>query len=91
MASKRVKIKGRVQGVSFRAWAEERAKNYGLDGWVRNTSDGAVEALFAGDDELVEQMVEDCADGPRPANVTAVEVVAEGETVEPGFKVLPTA
>ncbi len=91
MASKRVRITGRVQGVSYRAWTEERATRLGLDGWVRNTRDGAVEALFQGDGELVDEMIAACGDGPRAALVDSVEILAEGETAEPGFSVLPTA
>lgn len=91
MASKRVRITGRVQGVSFRAWTEQCATNFGLDGWVRNVGNGGVEALFSGDDELVEQMIDACREGPRAARVDAVEVIAEGEDAEPGFSVRPTA
>ncbi|ESR26552.1 acylphosphatase [Lutibaculum baratangense] len=90
MASKRVKIAGRVQGVSYRAWTEERAVGLGLDGWVRNRSGGWVEALFAGDQDLVEQILAECLEGPRAARVEAVEVLAENEASEPGFRVLPT-
>lgn len=90
MASKRVKIIGRVQGVSYRAWTEQCASNYGLDGWVRNRPDGSVEALFAGDAELVDQIIDDCREGPRAAVVKTIEILAEGEETDPGFNVLPT-
>ena len=47
-AIRQVTIRGRVQGVGYRAWVEHRARAHGLEGWVRNRRDGSVEALFAG-------------------------------------------
>ncbi|MDO8401455.1 MAG: acylphosphatase, partial [Bradyrhizobium sp.] len=47
-AIRRVTIRGRVQGVGYRAWVEHRARAHDLEGWVRNLGDGSVEALFAG-------------------------------------------
>ncbi len=87
----RVRIEGGVQGVGFRYWTERVAGELGLAGWVRNRSDGSVEALFAGPADDVEQMLERCKDGPRSASVTAVEVVEEGGDAPVGFEVLPTA
>ncbi len=71
-----VVITGRVQGVWFRGWTVETATALGLDGWVRNRLDGAVEALFAGPSDLVEAMVEKCCRGPRLARVDSVAPVA---------------
>ena len=85
-----VKIEGRVQGVYFRAWTYETAQSLGLDGWVRNASDGSVEAVFSGPVAQVEEMLERCKDGPRDAKVTAVTVTDEGGAPAPGFKVLAT-
>src|SRR4051794_41388710 len=59
-----VVIRGRVQGVGYRAFAEYTALDHGLEGWVRNRRDGAVEAVFAGPVEAVTAMVEA---GPRGA------------------------
>ena len=67
-----VVITGRVQGVWFRGWTVENATTLGLDGWVRNRRDGAVEALFAGPQDAVEAMVEKCRKGPRLARVDQV-------------------
>ena len=53
----RVVITGRVQGVCFRAWAQDNARALGLDGWVRNRRDGAVEALFSGAASQVFEML----------------------------------
>lgn len=68
----RVTIRGRVQGVGYRAWVEHRARNHDLEGWVRNRRDGSVEALFAGPAEVVSDMVERCRRGPSSARVDAV-------------------
>ncbi len=54
---RQVMIRGRVQGVGYRAWVEERALAQDLEGWVRNRRDGSVEALFAGPPEVVTDMV----------------------------------
>jgi acylphosphatase len=66
-------IRGRVQGVGFRAWTEVTALERGLGGWVRNRRDGALEALFAGPEEIVLTMVEACRQGPPGARVDAVD------------------
>jgi acylphosphatase len=66
-------IRGRVQGVGFRAWTEVTALERGLGGWVRNRRDGALEALFAGPEEIVLTMVEACRQGPPGAHVDAVD------------------
>lgn len=81
----KIRIEGRVQRVWFRGWTVREAKRRGLDGWVRNMADGAVEAVFAGEDRRVREMVERCWHGPPHADVTAMqETLFEGE-VEPGF------
>jgi acylphosphatase len=85
-----VRVEGRVQGVFYRAWAEQTARRLSLDGWVRNRRDGSVEAVFSGPGPQVDEMVRRCADGPPDAQVTSVVVTAEGGTTPPGFKVLPT-
>lgn len=67
-----VMIRGRVQGVGYRAWLEYQAVSSGLEGWVRNRRDGSVEALFAGPPTRVAQMVALCRHGPPSARVEAV-------------------
>jgi acylphosphatase len=69
----RVSIRGRVQGVGFRAWVEYTALMRGLEGWVRNRRDGSVEAVFAGQPLVVAAMIEECRHGPRGARVDAVD------------------
>ena len=93
---RRVEIRGSVQGVGYRAWVEYRAIGLGLQGWVRNRRDGRVEALFAGDEDIVATMIASCRHGPPSAQV---DDVAE-EATDPdmlrlrrggeAFSVLPT-
>ena len=66
-------IRGRVQGVGYRAWAEVTALELGVRGWVRNCRDGSVEAVLAGSEEAVLTMIELCRDGPPGATVEAVD------------------
>jgi len=68
-----VMIRGRVQRVGYRAWTEYTALEQGLEGWVRNRRDGAVEAVFAGPAAAVEEMIAACREGPRGSRVDAVE------------------
>ena len=77
MSKKRVQvvIRGRVQGVGFRASCARRAVALGVTGWVRNEWDDSVEALFEGDAGAVDQMVAWCWQGPAMAEVTGVEVM----------------
>lgn len=83
-----VKIEGLVQGVCYRAWTKETARSLGLDGTVRNCSDGSVEAVFAGPADKVDDMLKRCGEGPPDASVTKVTVIQEGGAVAPGFKVI---
>ena len=89
----RVFVSGRVQGVAYRAWTRHRASALGLVGWVRNRSDGRVEAVFGGDAEAVEEMIAACRSGPPGAQVTAL-VVDEApqwrEAAGDGFSIAPT-
>jgi acylphosphatase len=90
-----VMIRGRVQGVGFRAWTEMTALERGLQGWVRNRRDGAVEALFAGPADAIAAMVAACHRGPgRVDRVDQRDGTAEEFALRrPGdvFSVLPTA
>jgi acylphosphatase len=70
---RKVRIQGRVQGVGYRAWVEWEATARDLEGWVRNRRDGSVEALFAGDEEAVAEMIALCRRGPPMAKVDAVD------------------
>lgn len=76
MARKTVKVlvKGRVQGVYFRHHTKLMAERIGLTGWVRNLSDGSVEACFSGDGNDVVKMIEWLQHGPETAVVDKVDV-----------------
>ena len=90
-------VRGRVQGVGFRAFVEVEALRRQLEGWVRNRHDGSVEAVFAGPPGLVQAMLEACRRGPSHARVDALDehdgsadhlrLRRRGEV----FSVLPTA
>jgi len=86
----RVIIEGRVQGVWFRGWTIEQARSRGLDGWVRNRSDGSVEALFSGPSDAVVAMVQACRRGPRCAHVVSLREMPAEIPREAGFRPLPT-
>ena len=91
-----VTIRGRVQGVGYRAWVEHQAGARALEGWVRNRRDGSVEALFAGPEDVVADIVAACRRGPSSARVADVaeqaanrDLLALRRTGE-RFSVLPT-
>lgn len=73
-ARARLLIKGRVQGVNYRAFARDLAMHLGLKGWVRNLSDGGVEAVFEGDKGDIEQVVSSCQSGPPGARVDDINI-----------------
>lgn len=79
---KHVIIKGRVQGVFYRASTHERALVWGVNGWVKNTSSGRVEAVFEGDEQSVERLIRWCHKGPPGAIVRKVEVDSQKYTGE---------
>ena len=67
-------IRGRVQGVFYRGWAVETARELGLTGWVRNRRDGKVEAVVQGEEEAVVRFIERAKEGPPSAHVADIEV-----------------
>lgn len=67
-------ISGRVQGVFYRSTTRDRAEQLGLTGWVRNTSDGKVEAIFEGEETAIKDMIAWCHKGPGFADVSDVTV-----------------
>jgi acylphosphatase len=84
---KHVWVSGRVQGVWFRQSCSDLAKQLGINGWVRNTRDGRVEAVFEGNESAVGQMLAWCRTGPPRAVVMDVEVVDENPEGLNGFAV----
>jgi acylphosphatase len=86
----RLVIRGRVQGVGFRAWMVVEARRRELRGWVRNCRDGSVEALVIGAPEAVEAMIAACRGGPPAAEISAIERAAAHDDESPGFAPRPT-
>lgn len=78
----RLRIKGRVQGVFFRASAKETAMNLGITGWVKNQPDGTVETVAEGEQEELDRFIEWCREGPENASVADVEVDRQEATGE---------
>jgi acylphosphatase len=81
------RVTGRVQGVSYRAWAREEAERLGLSGWVRNEPDGSVTALLAGPAPQVARILEALRQGPPAAHVTAVTTEPAEDPGLPGFRI----
>jgi acylphosphatase len=77
-------ISGRVQGVWFRASTKMKAEQLGIKGWVRNAREGYVEAVFEGEEKLIEEMIKWCHVGPPYAKVTNVALKNQKPTN--GFK-----
>lgn len=87
VSRKRVIVTGTVQGVGFRYYAEAEAGRHGLAGFVRNRSDGAVEAEIEGDEAAVERMLTWLRTGPRSASVDSVQITELAESGEAGFSI----
>ncbi len=85
---KHVFVKGKVQGVSFRYYTKREADLKDVSGWVKNLSDGRVEAVFEGSEENVEKMVEWCRTGPDLASVEDIDVRKEQAKGEDGFSII---
>jgi acylphosphatase len=87
----RIRMTGRVQGVSFRDWMQSEARALGLTGWVRNRRDGSIEAVISGDPALVDDMLARCRQGPPAARVTDLAILAEEVATFADFDIRPTA
>lgn len=87
---KHVLISGRVQGVWYRGWTVQQAQALNLVGWVRNLSDGRVEAVFHGPVERVRAMIEACRQGPPAARVDRIDIDQWAEAPPVGFHQRPT-
>ncbi len=89
-------VRGRVQGVGYRAWLEDEAVARDLAGWARNRRDGTVEAVLSGSDDAVAALITKCRHGPGMARVTTIDNEPAGEDMlnlrasGERFSVLPT-
>ncbi|MDZ5699603.1 acylphosphatase [Chelativorans sp. M5D2P16] len=84
----RVRVSGRVQGVSFRYWTLREAEALGLSGWVRNEPDGTVSALIKGAEPAVDAMLERLREGPSAARVSQVtSQSADPAEAPPDFRI----
>jgi len=72
-----VVISGRVQGVWFRASTKQKAEQFNIFGWVKNTFDGKVEAVFEGEEKNIDKMIQWCHEGPNLSKVTDVNITSE--------------
>lgn len=72
MKTIRLLIKGKVQGVFYRATAKRTAERFGINGWIKNTEEGDVEAEATGDEEALNAFIDWCKEGPANAHVTDV-------------------
>lgn len=75
-----VTVYGKVQGVWFRANTKQKAEQLGVTGWVKNTTHGAVEAIFEGEENCIKEMIEWCKNGPPQANVENIEIKEQNPT-----------
>ena len=83
--TRRIRVHGHVQGVWFRDWTNREAHRLGVDGWVRNRRDGAVEVLAAGEPDAVAALIEMLREGPPRARVDYLDIEQTDEPVAPGF------
>jgi acylphosphatase len=81
-------VRGRVQGVFFRDTVRRMAQSRGVSGWVRNRDDGAVEAVFEGEQEAVESLIRFSREGPRGAAVAGIDVYEEEPESLTGFSIV---
>lgn len=91
MTAVHLTISGRVQGVGYRNWTQQEAMRLGLSGWVRNRHDGSVEAQISGPEEMIEQLLSACRQGPPAAEVINIQVTDSEPLTTVGFEVLASA
>ena len=91
MITRKLNIRGQVQGVGYRYALREAARRAGVAGWVRNRTDGSVEAVVQGPPERVDELIAWARRGPPSARVDQVAVASlDGEPAYPGFELRPT-
>lgn len=90
MSGRRLTIRGRVQGVFYRAWAIGEAQALGLTGWVRNRSDGSVEVAAWGPEAALDALLMRCRQGPPEARVEGIDIGEEEGPAPAAFTKAPT-
>lgn len=90
ITSMRLRIEGFVQAVGYRNFAMEEARKLGLDGWIRNRTDGTVETLVSGSTKAVEAFIASCARGPAGSKVTGIELHNSEPPTEKGYHRRPS-
>lgn len=88
MPTKKILVKGLVQGVFYRAGAKELAAVSGVTGWIRNTKQGDVEAVITGSTDQLDQFINWCRRGPARAMVSDVKIFEEPDTQFKDFRIL---
>lgn len=88
--SVKLRIEGSVQTVGFRYFAMEEARRLGIDGWVRNRSDGSVETLASGEKKAVEAFIAACVKGPSGARVRTIDMEMSSPPAQRGFHRRPS-
>jgi acylphosphatase len=88
--SLRLRIEGHVQAVGYRNFIIAEARKLGVDGWVRNRSDGSVEALVSGETKVVESLIALCAKGPDGCRIKHIDMETVEAPSEKGFNRRPS-
>ena len=88
--TKKLRIRGEVQGVFYRGWSVDTARGLGVRGWVRNRRDGTVEMLVQGEEEAVKRLIERCRQGPPAARVERIDIEDSAEEAPAGFETKPS-
>ncbi len=81
-------IKGKVQGVFYRATAKKMAEHFGIHGWIKNTKEGNVETFATGSEVSLNEFINWCKKGPKDAKVTEVIVTAKDNESFNGFSIV---
>lgn len=81
-------IQGKVQGVFYRATAKDKAIQIGVKGWIKNTSQGDVEAMVSGEEAQLESFIAWCRVGPEGSRVTHVTLEPAPEATFEGFRIV---